>query len=50
LTYKLEPVETLFERAGHLVESPEKLTEILDGIENKGGIELEIKGWQKVLS
>ena len=43
LTYKLEPVETVFERAGHLVESPEKLTEILDGIENKGGIELEIR-------
>jgi H+/Na+-translocating ferredoxin:NAD+ oxidoreductase subunit B len=43
LTYKLEPVEIVFERAGHLVESPEKLTEILDGIEKKGGIELEIK-------
>jgi ferredoxin len=43
LTYKLEPIEIVFERATHLVESPEKLTEILDGIERKGGIELEIK-------
>lgn len=43
LTYKLEPIEIVFERATHLVESPEKLTEILDGIEKKGGIELEIK-------
>ncbi len=47
LTYKLEPLETVFERAGHLVESPEKLTEILDAIENKGGIELEIKDGRK---
>jgi len=43
LTYKLEPLETVFERAGHLVESPEKLTAVLDGIEKKGGIELEIR-------
>jgi Pyruvate/2-oxoacid:ferredoxin oxidoreductase delta subunit len=43
LTYKLEPLETVFERACHLVESPEMLTEILDGIVKKGGIELEIK-------
>lgn len=43
LTYKREPIETVFERALHLVESPEKLTEILDGIEKKGGIELKIK-------
>jgi len=47
LTYKLEPLETVFERAGHLVESPEKLTEILDEIEKKGGIELESKDWKK---
>jgi len=47
LTYKLEPLETVFERAGHLVESPEKLTEILDAIEKKGGIELEIKDGKK---
>jgi ferredoxin len=47
LTYKLEPLETVIERAGHLVESPEKLTEILDAIEKKGGIELEMKDGQK---
>ncbi len=43
LTYKLEPLETVFERAGHLVESLEKLVELLDRIEKKGGIELKIK-------
>jgi Pyruvate/2-oxoacid:ferredoxin oxidoreductase delta subunit len=43
LTYKLEPIDIVFERACHLVESSEKLTEILDGIEKKGRIELEIK-------
>ena len=42
LTYKFEPIEMVFERAGHLVESPEKLSEILHGIEKKGGIELKI--------
>jgi electron transport complex protein RnfB len=44
LTYKFEPLETVFERAGHLVASPEKLAELLDRIEKKGGIELKIKG------
>lgn len=43
LTYKLEPLETVFERARHLVESPEKLAELLDRIEEKGGIESKIK-------
>jgi len=47
LTYKLEPLETVLERVGHLVESPEKLTEILDGIEKKGGIELEIRDGER---
>ncbi len=47
LTYKLEPIEIVFERAIHLVKSPETLTEILDGIERKGGIELEIKDGKK---
>ena len=44
LTYKLEPIEIVFERAGHLVESPAKLSEILYGIEKKGGIEIKMKG------
>jgi electron transport complex protein RnfB len=43
LTYKFEPLETVFERAKHLVESPEKLAELLDRIEKKGGIESKIK-------
>jgi len=48
LTYKFEPVETIFERAGDLVESSEKLEVLLDGIEKKGGIEQKIKGGKKV--
>jgi NAD-dependent dihydropyrimidine dehydrogenase PreA subunit len=48
LTYKFEPLETIFERARHLVESSEKLSELLDRIEKKGGIELKIKGGKKV--
>jgi Pyruvate/2-oxoacid:ferredoxin oxidoreductase delta subunit len=48
LTYKLEPIETVYERVGHLVESPEQLTGILDGIEKKGGIELEIKDGKRL--
>ena len=47
LTYKHEPLETIFARAGHLVESPEELSELLDRIEKKGGIELKIKDGQK---
>ena len=38
LTYKFEPIEMVFERAGHLVESPEKLSEILHAIEKKAGL------------
>jgi len=48
LTYKPEPIELVFEKAEHLVESPEKLTEILDGIEKKGGIELKIKDGKRL--
>ncbi len=44
LTYKFEPLETVFERAKHLIESPEKLAELLDRIEEKGGIESKTKG------
>ena len=35
LSYKFEPLEIIFERASHLVESPEKLAELLDRIEKK---------------
>ncbi|MBI5581816.1 MAG: 4Fe-4S binding protein [Deltaproteobacteria bacterium] len=48
LTYKFEPIEMVFERAGHLVESPERLAEILCGIEKKGGIELKIKDGKRL--
>ena len=47
LTYRYEPLDAIFERAGHLVESPQKLEEILDRIEKKGGIELKIKDGKK---
>lgn len=39
LTYQAEPVETIFERTKHLVESPAKLKEQLESIQKKGGIE-----------
>jgi len=42
LTYRFEPIETLFERAGHLAESPGALSEILGRIEKNGGIELKL--------
>ena len=43
LNYKFEPLETIFKRAGHLVASAEDLEKILDGIQQKGGIESKIK-------
>lgn len=43
LNYKYEPLETIFERAGHLLESPEELSELLDRIQAKGGIESKMK-------
>lgn len=39
LSHKPEPLETIYDRAGHLVESPETLEKILTGIQAKGGIE-----------
>ncbi|MEN8690191.1 MAG: 4Fe-4S binding protein [Desulfobacterales bacterium] len=43
LNYKPEPIQTIFKRVGHLVESPEELEELLDRIQKKGGIESNIK-------
>jgi electron transport complex protein RnfB len=43
LNYKLEPLKTIFNRAGHRVDSPEKLERRLDRIQEKGGIESKIK-------
>ena len=39
LTYRFEPLETVFKRAADLVESREELAELLERIEKKGGIE-----------
>jgi electron transport complex protein RnfB len=43
LSYKLEPLEAIFDRVGHLLESPEELEMLLEGIQKKGGIESKIK-------
>ncbi|MBW2559093.1 MAG: 4Fe-4S binding protein [Deltaproteobacteria bacterium] len=48
LTYKFEPLERVFERAGDLVESPERLAELLGRIEKKGGIEFKNKGGKRL--
>lgn len=46
LTYKFEPLERVSERTRHLVDSTEKLKELLDQIERKGGIESKRKNGQ----
>ncbi|MFZ0724727.1 MAG: 4Fe-4S binding protein [Desulfobacterales bacterium] len=43
LTYRPEPLDTIFSRAGHLVESPPELETLLDRIQKKGGIESRTK-------
>jgi len=43
LSYIPEPLETIFGKVEHLVESPEKLAEQLNCIQKKGGIEAKIK-------
>jgi len=43
LNYKLEPLKTIFNRAGRRVDSPEELERCLDRIQKKGGIESKIK-------
>lgn len=47
LSYKLEPLETIFERSRALVGSPEELAAALDEIEKKGGIETKVKDGKK---
>ena len=47
LSYKPEPVETIFARARHLVESPGKLLEVIEGIQNKGGIESKTQNGER---
>ncbi len=48
LTYKFEPLETVFKKAGHIVETSVKLADLLDCIEEKGGVELKIKEGEKL--
>ena len=47
LSYKSEPLETVFGRVEHLVESPKELAELLDCILKKGGIESKMKDGKK---
>lgn len=50
LRYRFEPIEAVFARANHFVESPEKLEELLDQIEKKGGVESTIKDGKRFFS
>ena len=43
LSYKFEPLKTIFSRAGHRVDSPKELKTCLNRIQKKGGIESKIK-------
>ncbi len=43
LNYKPESLAKVFERARHLVDSPQKLTQVLERIVKKGGIEAKIE-------
>jgi len=47
LSYKFEPLEAVFGRVGHLLESSEMLEKRLDCIGKKGGIEIKIKDGRK---
>jgi len=44
LSYKFDPLETIFDRVRHIVGSSEELKELLDGSQKKGGVESKIKG------
>ncbi|MEN8782308.1 MAG: 4Fe-4S binding protein [Desulfobacterales bacterium] len=43
LSYKPEPLQTIFGRVGQLLETPAELEVLLDRIQRKGGIESKIK-------
>jgi electron transport complex protein RnfB len=47
LSYKLEPLETIYPRVKHLVRSPEELSRLLDEIHTRGGIECKTKDRRK---
>ena len=44
LSYKFDPLETVFDRVRHIIGSSEELKELLDGSQKKGGVESKIKG------
>ncbi len=48
LSYKPEPLETVFERMKHLVQSPEELAGTLDRIHKNGGIGSKVKNGKTV--
>ena len=47
MSYKFEPLKTIFGKVGHLVESLEELEKLLSRIQKKGGIESKIKNGTK---
>lgn len=47
LGYRTEPLQAIFAKVAHLLDSPEALEKMLDGIQKKGGIETRIKNGQK---
>ena len=48
LSYKFEPLESIYSRVETGVKSPEKLENILENIQKKGGIEIKIKNGEKL--
>ena len=47
LSYRFEPLETIFGRVESIVESPEKLGALLDAIQQKGGLEFRVRDGTK---
>jgi electron transport complex protein RnfB len=48
LSYKFEPLESIYSRVETEVKSQEKLENILENIQRKGGIEIKIKNGEKL--
>ena len=47
LSYRPEPLETVYSRAAGRVDSSEALARVLDGLQKKGGIETNIRGGRR---
>jgi len=43
LSFRPEPIQTIYKKAQNIVKSEQELSEILDSIEKKGGLEVRIK-------